>query len=514
MIFAPKRKSSKMALVDFKGLFKNLEKSKHEAEPQIKALRELMSAFIRNIATGMSPIGSKGRSYRQTLSRVERWYENERRFIENCENKTQLILASTLGTSASSLCQILESRQNIDEVIAKARKAQEFFTKFKGGQGKDFYSAICLYNNNQPREALECLNALLKSHGKTKITCPITQLLYDSAVRPMLKLKGDCHFELREFFEAIENYTKAEGMDHIFEDVDISFFKEMLKEALCHMEGMEGIPGYALVKMMCGEIGDYLSQFDYENFSDDVIQLQRGLSYYHLGYYAEAKSDLKIIQNLCLQDTLRRQQFLRLDELCHSFLYCKRFKHALLCVFKGKVFIDEYSTEKDLVNQSCILLLAKCLYKNKRFLEAHRFCEKLNADILTKKALKEALELNGHCLTQLKHYEKALDHFEHAFLFASSKVQKLNVAFAIYKLAFYAQDMEKCKRFEEHMKRPKFYANASKLLKCEDFNAEAMKFTLEKSVEKLELSSSPSTENVTHLVFCNSAMIALMFKNK
>ena len=108
---------------------------------------------------------------------------------------------------------------------------------------------------------------------------------------------------------------------------------------------------------------------------------------------------------------------------------------------------------------------------------------------------------------QLKHYEKALDHYEHAFLFASNAVQKLNVAFSIYQLAFKTEDMEKCRSFERLMKGPKFYANVSKLLKCEDFNSEAMKFTLEKSVEK-------STENVNHVVFCNSAMIALMLKNK
>ena len=495
-----------MALVDYRRLFRNLEKSKHEAEPQMKAVRELMVAFIRNIQSGMSPKGSKGRSYRQTLFKVERWYENERRFIENCENKTQLVLAKTLGGAASFLCQMLDSRENINELVDKIRKGQEFLTKIKGGQGKDFFAAFSLYNNNQPREALMCLDALTKSQDKIMTNCPISQLLNEAAFRPMLKLKGDCHFELREFFEAIENYTRALGMYHIFEDLDVSFFQEMQEEVLY---GMEGLPQKLdFVKKLSCDIRDFLSQFNSTNFSDEVIQLQRGLSYYHLGYYAEAKSDLKIIQNEhCSEETLRRQDFLRLNELCHSFLYCKRFKHALLCVFKGKAFIDKYSTDKDLVNQSCILLLAKCLYKNKRFLEAHRFCEKLNADILTKEALREALELNGHCLMQLKHYEKALDHYEHAFLFASNAVQKLNVAFAIYQLAFKTEDMEKCRSFERLMKGPKFYANVSKLLKREDFNSEAMKFTLEKSVEK-------STENVNHVVFCNSAMIALMLKNK
>ena len=506
-----------MASVDYRQLFKNLEKSKHEPEPQIKAIRELMYAFMRNAAS--VSIGGKGRSYRQTLFKVKRWYENERRSIENCANKTQLLLATALGGAASYFCEFFESLENIfksksrdsiGELVAKIRKGQEFFTKFKGGQGKDFFEAICLYNDNQPREALKCLDTLTKSQGKTMINCPITQLLNDAAFRPLLKLKGDCHFEQREFFEAIENYTRALGMYHVFEDIDFSFVQEIIKNyktMICEMEDMPGA-FEALFQNVYREINDFLPQFDPANFSDEAIQLQRGLSYYHLGYYAEAKSDLKIIQNEhCSEETLRRQDFLRLNELCHSFLYCKRFKHALLCVFKGKAFIDKYSTDKDLVNQSCILLLAKCLYKNKRFLEAHRFCEKLNADILTKEALREALELNGHCLMQLKHYEKALDHYEHAFLFASNAVQKLNVAFSIYQLAFKTEDMEKCRSFERLMKGPKFYANVSKLLKREDFNSEAMKFTLEKSVEK-------STENVNHVVFCNSAMIALMLKNK
>ena len=156
-------------------------------------------------------------------------------------------------------------------------------------------------------------------------------------------------------------------------------------------------------------------------------------------------------------------------------------------------------------------LLAKCLYKDKKFVKANWLLSDLILDCQNDIIKLLALELNGHCLMEMNKYAQAMKTFTKAFELASScNVSNLRIHFAMYKYACDAQDLAYVTDLQYLILPWQSYSSLPLMEKEDIFETNSFKFGIEKSIQAMKPVKSEEAQN--HLMFCNSFMITKMFE--
>ena len=196
--------------------------------------------------------------------------------------------------------------------------------------------------------------------------------------------------------------------------------------------------------------------------------------------------------------------------LCNSFLWLKRYKHALHAAYLLRLYTQKldmpitYSWENT-------HLLAKCLYKDKKFVKANWILSDLILECLDDEITLDALELNGHSLMEMNKYAEAMKNFNQACEIASSldtSIQRIH--FAMFKYACEAQDMVYLTDLRYLILPWPSYFPIS-LMEDENPETSSVKFVIEESIQAVKpFKSEEEVQN--HLMYCNSVMITKMFQ--
>ena len=152
------------------------------------------------------------------------------------------------------------------------------------------------------------------------------------------------------------------------------------------------------------------------------------------------------------------------------------------------------------------LLLAMCLYKDKKFVQANWILSDLILECQDDKIKLNALELNGHSLMEMNKYAEAMNNFNQAYKLAPNA----RIHCSMYKYAYDAQDTVYLNNLRYLILPWTSYFPIS-LLKEGSFETTSVTFVIEESIQAVK--PFKSVEEVqNHLMFCNSFMITKMFE--
>ena len=436
----------------FRSLFKALEKSKNNSRGQNQALVMLSVCFLIN------PERRNKAGFKQTLASTVRWYENNRRYfdkdilklgLEGLNEVFHRYGYSSLAETPSCL------KENMD-ILLKVR---------------------LLCNSNQIAEALSLLKTM---EGKVEKAVKASDLTAVEWVLSFFKHRGTCFAKLEMYHLAIQDYSQYLARSTVINDPLPSKVEKIVN-------------------------------LEEPRQTRLAIQRRRGICHYEVGYYEEAKSDLKIILKKP-PTPINAALLVQLDALCQSFLWLKRYKHGLLAAYQHRFYTKKL--DMPMVNSwFATLLLAVCLHKNKKYVEANWILSDMildcQDDLINLKVA--ALGLNGHCLMEMKKYAQAMRTFNQAIELTSSKLNlsKLRIRFAMYKYAYDAQDMAYLTDLKYLVQPWKTYYPVF-LIEKGMAETTSVKFVIEESIQEVKHSKSEEAQN--HLMFCNSVMITKMFK--
>ena len=451
--------------VTFRLLFRALEKSKINTSDQCRALMDLSVSFITN---------SKRRNeatFKQTLASTVRWYENNRQFLDK----------DILGPGLTYLYWVFKccGYHSLVETIDRQFEGETCVFR------KLLKKAIDLFNNHMVEDALSLLKTLEPKVKKFCEASEIQDLTKAPWQLPLVKsffeVRADCHFWMQSYHLAIEDYSQSLAI-------------------------LDNCPLSVVPK---AKLDDKYGYFEESVRYEMIFQIRRGISYRRIGYYEEAKSDLKIVQkkppvNLKILDVRA------FNSLCESFLNLKRFKHALLAAYQVRFYSKKLGLSANFSRNQ--RLLAKCLYEDKKFQEAQWLCSDLILDDCEDEIKATIFELNGHCLMEMNKYDEAIMNFTRA-LQLTCQSDRMRIWFALYKYAFDVQH-------SFHLTASQFVASPWPSYECYTYFPKLLmekgriestvKFVIEKSIQ--EVKSKKSKEAKNHLMFCNSAMISMKFR--
>ena len=442
-------------------LFRNLEKARKNSKEQDQALMELSLSLMRE------PKACHEAALRQTLDRTVRWYENNRKYLDKAilQRGLHVLNEVFIQYEYSSLAEGPSKVKEEMEVIEKAR-------------------ALC--NKEQDTRALALLKPLEAKVEKSLATSDTSDFRYTSIdwVADFLGCRGKCYDHLSMWHLAIEDYTQ---------------FLARISKELDNQLSMNHDNIINLVKSRRIMIN---------------TQRCRGHCYYNVGYYAEAKSDMKYFLKLKKPPTPFNDLFLtQLNCLYNSYLKLKRYKHALLAAYQLRFYTKKLNMPI-LHSWSATMSLAQCLYKNKKFPEANWLLSDLILECQDDKIKIAAFELNGHCLMEMNKYKEAMKNLKQANVLNTdtngSKLLNKRIHIAMYKYASDAQDKAYCKVLQM-VTLPWVSYDPIYWIEHGSFETETIKCVIEKSIQVVKpYNCSEKAQN--HLMFCNSIMITKMFK--
>ena len=301
--------------VDFRVLLRNLEKSKANTEAKRKALNALTSAFGDPIRKARDP------ALRKAIGNVMRWVENNRKYLDQDVFQYELMILDRVLVSRGfpSILPRSALTETIDKFLQRAYELQTA-KKYK--------------------EALSVLDAVWpKIEENMRIGQKDNSLTVLSQHQDFQEMYGYCCSGTLALYGAIESYT------------------EYLRVATLN------------------ELPKNLSPSEEKRVSEKILWTLtiRGVSYFMIRYYEEAKSDLKKIQ---LEVMKTGEVPLSVDFthaylcLAKSFLYRKRYKHALRAAYQLSFWIEQAMDQ----NPPVSYVKAWCLYENKKFKEAQWIC--------------------------------------------------------------------------------------------------------------------------------------------
>ena len=447
-------KSKSKGKVSLRLLLRNLEKSKINTRGQDQALRELSVCFLQHGHKSHEP------GFKQCLSSTLRWYENNRRYFD--ENTVGLAL--------------------LNEVFIEYGYSTKIPSRFK--EEMDLLEKVrLLCNNNQNEEAMELLKTI---EAKVKKAVETSDVWSADWVDGFYRSRGICFSNLNLYHLAIEDCTRY------------------LARTAMHID-------YANEKK---EKMGVISSDNFKNMKNEMqeIQRERGFCYFKLGYYEEAKSDLKL---LLKKLTFRIDGLLlrELDALCQSFLCLERYKHALHAVYKLR-FCSKSKKPDFPISHSWFVsaLLAKCLYKNKKFPEANWILSDLIVECQDYRIKVIALELNGHCLMEMNKYAEAMKNFNQAYELAKNQNEStLRIHLAMYRYAHDEKDTDATADLQYLILLWSVYIPVT-LMEKENgiIETTSVKFVIEKSIQFMKRYKTEEAQN--HLTFCNSVMMIKFFQ--
>ena len=431
----------------FRILFKNLQKSKINSRGQDEALRELACCFYSN-SQKRNEAG-----FKQALANTARWYENNRRHLDR----------AILGLGLQILNEVF-----IENGYSSLAEAPSLFAE----EERLLEKVRLLSNNNQNEEALSLLKTM---EPKVEEAMQTPHLFPESLVAAFFTYRGTCFANLKLYHLAIEDYSQCLARTAKFKAV------MSLKEEIMY-------------------------NFKEVRKDSHITQTRRGTCYFCVGYYEEAKSDLKIIMKKPSTpiDLTRVKGYFA---LCNSFLELKRYKHALHAAYLLRFYAKKLGMQIEWSNTN---LLAMCLYKDKKFVQANWILSDLILECQDDKSKINALELNGHILMEMNKYAEAMKNFNQAYELSPNFLGKSRIHFAMYKYACEAQDMVYLTDLRYLILPWRSYFPIS-LLKEESFFTTFVKFVIEKSIQALKpFKSEEEVQN--HLMYCNSVMLTKLFK--
>ena len=451
--------------VTFRLLFRNLEKSKINTRGQNQALMKLSVNLIA------SPGRCHEAGFRQTLADAARWYENKRRFLD----------MDILGQGLTYLNEVFTSYgyPAIPDITDCPDQSEAHDLHIMNIDAQGMYSmmgkAEQLINKNRPADALSLLKTL---ESMCKRFCESKLSNYSNTPwGAYLELKAHCYFRLEIYPSAIEDYSQSLAL--------LEKGPPSKDPEICNIED-ESKPS-----------------------RQQHMLMKRGISYHYIGYHEEAKSDLKIaLKNLPAR--IYDEELEAFFSLCGSFLYLRRFKHALLAAYQNRFYAKKVGKSGNYPSNQ--YLLTKCLYEDKKFQEAQWLCPDLISGDCDDEIKAAAVELNGYCLMEMKKYGEAMINLFQATELISCPSDRMRICFAMYKYACDAQVMALLPAIQSQILpwSEVSYKLFPKLLMERGRIENAVKFVIENSAQ--EVKSKRSREAKNHLRFCNSVMISMKFR--
>ena len=303
--------------VDFRLLLRNLEKSKANTEAKKEALNALTSAFCDPIRKANDP------ALRKAIGNVMRWVENNRNYLDQDVFQHELMTLDRVLVSRGypSILPRSALTETIDKFLQRAYELQTA-EKYK--------------------EALSVLDAVWpKIEENMRIELEDNNLTVLAQHQDFQEMYGHCCFGKKRYIGAIESYTEYLSVAKLSSPEDLSI----------------------------------LSPIEEKRVSEKILSTLtlRGASYFLIRYYEEAKSDLKKIQLEVFKtgevplSVVFTNAYLKLAK---SFLYRKRYKHALRAAYQLSFWIEQAMDQ----NPPVSYVKAWCLYENKKFKEAQWIC--------------------------------------------------------------------------------------------------------------------------------------------
>ena len=453
----PKGKSN----VNFRLLLRNLEKAKHNPRKQGIALIELATGFLRN------PEKSNEAGFKQTLASTVRWYEKHKKFLDRdyLGRPIELLNEVFLQFGCSSVVEGPSRTQDDYDLLDMVR---------------------ALSNKNQDEEALILLKTM---EEKVEKALEDEESWERDWLNVFFRVRGHCFTKLNQYHLAIEDYSKYLAlMEKMCDNSDVSSKRQKIRKMFNFKE----------IKMEVEE-----------------IQRRKGRLCYNEGYYEEAKSDLK---SFLKKPPIELDAYVLydFDALCKSYLWLGRYKHTLHAAYLRRFYTKKLGSPA-LESWSATCLLAECLYKNKKFIEANWILSDLILVCQNNKIKISALELNGHCLMELNKYAEGMKNFSEGWDLSETcddahiQMKAMRIRYAMLKYASDAQDTVYGAKLE-YLIRPLPIFFPIPLIEKGDgkIDSTSIKFAIEKSIQLVKPYKPEKVKN--HLMFCNSYMITKMFE--